>query len=122
MKGAPFARDPHFAYVCFNAIQRNQTSTGATFKIAEDRYADFVDTLMENKSLLEKLEEKYRAEPDAQPKSNTERKLITAINQLRVMCKDVVGSNASRTRMRGRVRAMLKSLGCPALFVTLNPT
>ncbi|KZV75924.1 hypothetical protein PENSPDRAFT_570654, partial [Peniophora sp. CONT] len=122
MKDAPFAKDPHFAYVCFNAIQRNQTSTGATFKIAESQYADFADTLMENKGLLEVLEKKYKADPEAQPTSNTERKLLTAINQLRVMCKDVVGSNASRTRMRSRVRAMLKSLGCPALFVTLNPT
>ncbi|KZV58933.1 hypothetical protein PENSPDRAFT_547487, partial [Peniophora sp. CONT] len=116
MKGAPFAKDPNFAYVCFNAIQRNQTSTGATFRIQESQYAEVADTLLENKGVLEALENKYRLDPDARPTSNREKKLLNAVNQLRVMCKDVMGSNASRTRLRSRVRAMLKSLGCPSLF------
>ncbi|VDC00928.1 unnamed protein product [Peniophora sp. CBMAI 1063] len=122
MKDAPFAADPSFAYVFFNAIQRTQTSIGATFRVAENQYGSFVDTLMENRGMLEALESKYRSNPDAKPTTSGERKLINAMNQLRVMCKDVVGSNASRTRMRSKVRAMLKSFGCPTLFVTLNPT
>ncbi|VDC05031.1 unnamed protein product [Peniophora sp. CBMAI 1063] len=122
MKDAPFAADPNFAYVFFNAIQRMQTSTAATFRVAENQYASFTDTLMENRGMLEALEGKYRANPDAQPTTSGERKLVNAMNQLRVMCKDVMGSNASRTRMRSKLRALLKSFGCPTLFVTLNPT
>ncbi|KZV64033.1 hypothetical protein PENSPDRAFT_691094 [Peniophora sp. CONT] len=59
MKDAPFAKDPNFAYVCFNAIQRNQTSVSATFRIQESQYAEFADTLIENRGVLEALENKY---------------------------------------------------------------
>ena len=103
MKDVPFASDPNFAYVCFNAIQRKQTSTSITFHFAENQY-EFADTLLESQGRLEALQKRNA---EAAPTSARERRLIDAINQLRFMCKDVKGSNAARTRMRARVRAMI---------------
>ncbi|KAI0029894.1 hypothetical protein K488DRAFT_55362, partial [Vararia minispora EC-137] len=122
MDGLPFARDPSFPYVCFNAMQRMQTMQDVTFRLKERDYVQFAEALFDLKPELEQMQQLYSNDNDAQPRTEREHRATMWINKIRVVCRDVMASNGSKERARVRARAMLKAFGCPALFVTLNPT
>ncbi|KAI0317657.1 hypothetical protein OF83DRAFT_1043383, partial [Amylostereum chailletii] len=116
MDDAPFASDPNFAYVCWNAIQRLEASRSTSFRIAENRYREVADVLMNSADVLTDMEKRWSKDPTIKPSTRQEKRIANAIEQIKVICRGVRGSNGSRKQMRNRIRSLLKSYGCPALF------
>ncbi|KZV60252.1 hypothetical protein PENSPDRAFT_678813 [Peniophora sp. CONT] len=58
---------------------------------------------------------------DAMPSTLVERRILQMVNKLKAISRDLPGSNAGRLRMRNEIRALLKTHGCPALFITFTP-
>ncbi|KAF5334229.1 hypothetical protein D9611_014313 [Ephemerocybe angulata] len=55
------------------------------------------------------------------PRSPQEQQVMSLMNHVQSVTRDVAGSNSGRMRMRNEVRALTFTLGVPAFFVTINP-
>ncbi|KAI0039801.1 hypothetical protein FA95DRAFT_1456977, partial [Auriscalpium vulgare] len=119
---APFAKDPVFIATVWDIHQRLQASTATQFQLKSGSYAEVVDVLRNSLPELDAMNKKWEGDPGAKPCSRKEKELVFAMNKLTLLSKNIMGSQGSKARMRHQVRAMLKTFGCPALYVTLNPS
>lgn len=118
----PFERDPNFAYVCWNILQKREVSNSMRFKVDSRLLARTLSDLDAYKDVLPGMLDKWKADPHLKPTNDTERKMILLINRLKVIVKDLRGSAGAQLRKRNEVRALQKEFGCQALFFTLTPS
>ncbi|KAJ7126132.1 hypothetical protein C8R44DRAFT_830719 [Mycena epipterygia] len=83
-----FQKDPNFAYVCWNIMQKK---------------------------------EKWELNPKAKASNKAEKKALRTLSKLRLVAKDLKGSSGYKQCRRNEIRAMMKKMATPALFLTLNP-
>lgn len=118
---SPFERDPNFPYVCWNAIQKLETSRSIQFKTHEKNLERLSHELVEYKDIIKDMSEKWSVNPAREPVTRGERRVASLLAKLKVVAKDLRGSNGRRVALRNQIRGLLKTYGCPALFITLNP-
>ncbi|VDB96204.1 unnamed protein product [Peniophora sp. CBMAI 1063] len=119
---SPFARDPNFAYICWNIVQKMENSRATQFSIKSDLYKELVEEVVRSADALEDMAQKWLKNPFAQASDPHERKLLSMLNKLKAILHDLPGSNASKLKMRNEVRGLMKTHGTPALFVTFAPS
>ncbi|KAJ7088627.1 hypothetical protein C8R44DRAFT_836058 [Mycena epipterygia] len=83
-----FQRDPNFAYVCWNIMQKA---------------------------------EKWELNPEAKASNKAEKKALRTLGCLKLLAKDLKGSSGYKQCRRNEIRALMKKMATPALFMTLNP-
>lgn len=119
---SPFKRDSCFPYVCWNAIQKIDASISLQFRAEEKHLLQLVDEVTENKDVLREMNAKWESDQTQMPSTRQEKHMARLIDKLAVAAKDLKGSNGRKLTMRNHIRSLFKSCGCPALFMTLNPS
>lgn len=117
----PFERDYTFVFVLWNVVQKLENSRAAMFSVKESLYKEVADDLVTCLPDMEAMATRWTEQPDSKPSNQTERKILQMLNKLKAISRDLPGSNAGRLRMRNEIRALLKTHGCPALFITFTP-
>ncbi|EIM87295.1 uncharacterized protein STEHIDRAFT_56488, partial [Stereum hirsutum FP-91666 SS1] len=118
---SPFERDPNFAYVCWNAVQKLEAARSLQFRTQASNLAYLADEINEYKDVIEDMNERWMRDETLAPTSRGERRVAAILAKLRLVAKDLRGSNGRRIALRNQIRGLLKTNGCPALFITLNP-
>ncbi|KAJ7612826.1 hypothetical protein DFH06DRAFT_1274602 [Mycena polygramma] len=65
--------------------------------------------------------EKWEAEPNAKPSTKQEKRAMRVLKKLKLIAKDLKGSSGYKQCRRNEIRALIRQMSTPALFVTLNP-
>lgn len=119
---SPFQRDPAFAFILWNIVQRSEVNKCMSFRVKERQRDSIIkDILSFPPDTLDQLSEKWRLNPSARPTTADEKKIFRVLRKLRHVGSSLKGSAAQKICLRNEIRALINTLGTPALFVTLNP-
>jgi hypothetical protein len=120
---SPFEKDPSFAFIFYNILQKCKVVEGANFRVKEGEHINIVRSLLEMQpERLEALAKKFRDDPYAQASTNEEQGLMRTLEKLQLVCKDLPGSAAYKQCRRNEIRSLIHRFGSPAFFVTINPS
>ncbi|KAJ7902453.1 hypothetical protein B0H13DRAFT_1621378, partial [Mycena leptocephala] len=116
-----FQRDPNFAYICWNIIQKKEVNRHVAFRTDSTAQASIVGDIEQMAPILTDLMRKWELNPNAKPSNNSEKRAVRTLNKLKLMAKDLKGSSGYKQCRRNEIRAMMKRMATPALFTTINP-
>ncbi|KAJ7656081.1 hypothetical protein DFH06DRAFT_1269542 [Mycena polygramma] len=119
--GDTFQKDPNFAYVCWNIIQKKEVNRHVTFRTDASAHASIVKEVEQMGPVLTDLIRKWELNPNAKASNRAEKRAMRTLNKLKLMAKDLKGSSGYKQCRRNEIRAMMKKMATPALFITLNP-
>ncbi|KIO26436.1 hypothetical protein M407DRAFT_41811, partial [Tulasnella calospora MUT 4182] len=117
LHNSPFQRDPAFAFILWNIVQRSEVNKCMNFRIKEHQRDSVIkDILSFSPDTLDQLSEKWRLNPSARPTTAKEKKVFRILRNLRHVGSNLKGSAAQKICLRNQIRALINSLGTPALF------
>lgn len=120
---SPFERDPDFAFVYYNILQKKKVCDSVHFKIKAVQQRTIVTQLLNvDKQLLARMIEATHRNPGYQPQTAEEIALIALVNKVGTVLHDLPGTSGYKMRMRNEIRGLVSHKGTPAFFVTLNPS
>ncbi|KAJ7118470.1 hypothetical protein C8R43DRAFT_833408, partial [Mycena crocata] len=64
---------------------------------------------------------KWEGDKNVRPSTKEEKKAMRTLNKLKLIAKDLRGSSGYKQCRRNEIRAMIKKMSTPALFITINP-
>ncbi|KAJ7652653.1 hypothetical protein DFH06DRAFT_1270251 [Mycena polygramma] len=108
-----FQNDPNFAYKEVNRHIAFRTSASSQATVAAE--------IKEVAPALTELIQKWEAEPNAKPSTKQEKRAMRVLKKLKLIAKDLKGSSGYKQCRRNEIRALIRQMSTPALFVTLNP-
>ncbi|KAG2744810.1 hypothetical protein P692DRAFT_201841410 [Suillus brevipes Sb2] len=111
---SPFRHDPHFAFICWNMIQKREISTNTTFRISSSLQRNLANELRDIAPSLTTLANKWNNSVDEKPCTTQEKRAARILRRLQASTKSLRGSVGYKLCRRNEIRT-------PALFVTLNP-
>ncbi|KAI0682583.1 hypothetical protein C8Q76DRAFT_637108, partial [Earliella scabrosa] len=121
--GSPFERDADFAFVYFNILQKKQVCDSVRFKVKASQQRTVVQNLLAvDKTLLARLIDTFKHNPNYVPQTVEERELLNLVNRLGTVLHDLPGTSGYKIKLRNEIRALVNHTGTPAFFVTLNPS
>lgn len=88
---SPFARDPSFAFICWNMIQKKEVSDNSSFAIASARRHALTSELSTLSGCLTDMAAKW-TEGSCTVSSDEERRVLNVFKDFRVVAKNVRGS------------------------------
>src|SRR5690606_14386 len=109
-----FQKHRCFMFYLFNRIQRSEVNVQSHLKFIKDPDYDFSLTKNDLQECLQHLCQK-----DKQPPNQTIPKIL---QRLSLTGKHVTGSNEAMKYKRNEIRSLLILRGCPAFWITLNPS
>ena len=120
---SPFERDPDFAFVYYNILQKKQVCDSVRFKVKVSQQADIVRQLLStDKRELESLIARFKANSTYEPQTAEQHRLVSLVNRVGMLLHDLPGTSGYKLKMRNEIRALVNFHGTPAFFVTLNPS
>lgn len=117
----PFLKDPNFAFVGWNVVQKLETNVNMNFRVKGTEYEGLAHEIVESQDVIRDMCERWEKNPYLQPSNRQEKRALRLLNKLTSISRSLKGSNGHKVHMRNEIRALLKGYGCPALFITLNP-
>ncbi|RDX47456.1 hypothetical protein OH76DRAFT_1354191, partial [Lentinus brumalis] len=119
----PFARDPDFAFVYSNILQKKSVCDAVRFRVKESQQRRIVAALLAvDKTLLTQLIRRFEHDPSYKPCTAEEVRMISLIDSVATVLPNIPGTTGHKLAMRNEIRALVNFQGTPALFVTLNPS
>jgi hypothetical protein len=118
---SPFRKDPNFAFICWNMIQKKEVSSNTTFQISSALQRNLAEELTIIAPSLTTLAEKWTHSPTAKPSTTQEKQAAQILRWLHASTKSLKGSAGYKLCRRNEIRALMKRFGTPAFFVTVNP-
>ncbi|KAG2755846.1 hypothetical protein P692DRAFT_201700709, partial [Suillus brevipes Sb2] len=118
---SPFRHDPHFAFICWNMIQKREISTNTTFRISSSLQRNLANELRDIAPSLTTLANKWNNSVDEKPCTTQEKRAARILRRLQASTKSLRGSVGYKLCRRNEIRSLMKKYSTPALFVTLNP-
>ncbi|KAF8556634.1 hypothetical protein OG21DRAFT_1482850 [Imleria badia] len=116
-----FARDPNFAYVCWNILQRKELNQSLTFRVPARERTSLGQTLYEIASALSELMKLWQTELWGRPKTELQKMAFSVLARLQGVSRHVRGTTGYKQSRRNELRGLMREFGTPALFVTINP-
>ncbi|KAJ7868205.1 hypothetical protein B0H14DRAFT_2346661 [Mycena olivaceomarginata] len=116
-----FQKDPNFAYVCWNIIQKTEVNRQISFRTPARQQAGIVADIQEMAPVITELIRKWEFNPTAKPSNKNEKKAMRTLSKLKVLARDLKGSSGYKQCRRNEIRGLIKKFSTPALFLTLNP-
>ncbi|TEB28815.1 hypothetical protein FA13DRAFT_1690512, partial [Coprinellus micaceus] len=117
-----FENDPELSFDVYNIVRKGSVNTSLRFCIPYTAYANIVQDIVHmNRDNLSDLRQKYRRDPNYQPKNDEERRILKTMMSISPVARRIPGSVAQKIKMRNEIRAIISQRGSPSLFVTLNP-
>lgn len=120
---SPFERDPDFAFVYYNILQKKAVCESVRFRVKVADQARVVqDLLSVDKSELERLISKFKTNSHYEPETQDQRRMVDLVNKVGTMLHDLPGTSGYKLKMRNEIRSLVNMRGTPAFFITLNPS
>ena len=120
---SPFERDPDFAFVYYNILQKKAVCDSVRFRVkVADQTRVVRDLLSVDKDELERLIRKFKADPKYEPETEEQKRLVNIVNKVGTMLHDLPGTAGYKLKMRNEIRSLVNMRGTPAFFITLNPS
>ncbi|KAK6977895.1 hypothetical protein R3P38DRAFT_3236571 [Favolaschia claudopus] len=116
-----FQKDPNFAYVCWNIMQKSEVNKHISFRTSAKTQASVVQAIQEMAPTITELIKKWELNPNAKPSNAMEKKAMHTLGRLKVLAKDLRGSSGYKQCRRNEIRALIKKYSTPAFFITINP-
>jgi hypothetical protein len=117
-----FQDDAGFAYICWNIIQKREVNTHASFRTALSQQAHLAQELTAVADDLPDYITKWTNDKYAKPSGTREKRVMRLLDRLKLVARDIKGSAGYKQCRRNKIRALIKTHGTPALFITLNPS
>ncbi|KAJ7801440.1 hypothetical protein B0H13DRAFT_1511453, partial [Mycena leptocephala] len=114
-------KDLNFAYVAWNIVQKKEVNRHVAFRTNASEHANIVKEIEDMSPILTDLMAKWEFNPNAKPSNRREKRAVRTLNKLKLLAKDRKGSSGYKQCRRNEIRPVIKKLGTPALFLTLNP-
>jgi hypothetical protein len=121
---SPFERDPVFAFLFFNVLQKRANVEAAHFRVKGKHQQWIVGALRDisaHPEELSQLSKRFSENPKYNPTSTEEKRLMQVLNNIRMIPQDVPGSGGYKQCCRNEIHALVNRYGAPALFITINP-
>ncbi|KAJ3546688.1 hypothetical protein NMY22_g1957 [Coprinellus aureogranulatus] len=117
-----FENDPELSFDVYNIIRKGSVNTSLRFCVPYPAYSNIVkDIIKMDRVRLSELRQAYRRDPNYQPQTDEERRIIRTMTSISPIARKIPGSVAQKIKMRNEIRAIISQKGSPSLFVTLNP-
>ena len=120
---SPFERDPDFAFVYYNILQKKAVCDSVRFRVKVADQARIVRELLSvDKAALETLIARFKANPRFEPETQEQKKMVDLVNKVGTVLHDLPGTTGYKLKMRNEIRSLVNMHGTPAFFITLNPS
>ncbi|KAG1903264.1 uncharacterized protein F5891DRAFT_977854 [Suillus fuscotomentosus] len=116
-----FVRDPNFAFICWNMIQKKEVSTNTNFRIGASLQHTLAEELRDVGPSLMSLVEKWMCSVNAKPSTTQEKKAAKLLHCLHASARLLKGSAGYKLCHHNERCSLMKKFSTPALFVTVNP-
>ncbi len=119
----PFERDPDFAFVYFNILQKKAVCDSVRFRVKESQQRRIVAALLAvDKKMLSHLIRRFEHDPSYKPCTAEEVSVVELIDSVAAVLPNIPGTTGYKLALRNEIRALVNFQGTPAFFVTLNPS
>ena len=120
---SPFERDPNFAFVYYNILQKKAVCDSVQFRVKVAEQTRVVRELLAvDRPELERLIARYKSNPRYEPETQDQKRLMALVNRVGTMLHDLPGTAGYKLKMRNEIRTLVNMKGTPAFFITLNPS
>ncbi|KAF8143048.1 hypothetical protein K438DRAFT_1634389, partial [Mycena galopus ATCC 62051] len=99
-----FQRDPNFAFVCWNIIQKAEVNTQVNFRTPQKTQPQAVADIQEMAPVITDLIHKWELNPNAKLSNKAEKKAMHTLGRLKVLAKDLKGSSGYKQCQRNEIR------------------
>ena len=118
-----FQKDPDFAFVYFNILQKKAVCDSVHFRVAAAQQKRIVDEILAtDKNELNRLIARLKANKSYQPQSTEEKRILGLVTKVGASLHDIPGTTGYKLKMRNEIRSVIAFRGTPAFFITLNPS
>ncbi|KAJ7340542.1 hypothetical protein DFH08DRAFT_704161, partial [Mycena albidolilacea] len=98
-----FQKDPNFAYVCWNIIQKTEVNRQISFRTPAKQQAGIVADIQEMAPVITELIRKWEFNPNAKPSNKYEKKAMRTLSKLKVLARDLKGSSGYKQCRRNEI-------------------
>ena len=118
-----FERDPDFAFVYFNILQKKAVCDSVRFRVAAAQQKNIVKEIMAtDKKELDRLIARLKSNSAYQPETKEEKRILGLVTKVGASLHDIPGTTGYKLKMRNEIRSLVTFRGTPAFFITLNPS
>ena len=123
VEDSPFERDPDFAFVYYNILQKKAVCDSVRFRVKASQHKRIIEELLAvNKTVLESLISRFKSNPDYEPENEEQMRIVSLVNKTGTLLHDLPGTTGYKLKMRNEIRGIVNFYGTPAFFITLNPS
>ena len=120
---SPFQKDPDFAFVYFNILQKKSVCDSVQFRVAAADQERIVRELLSiDKAELDRLIARLKANQSYQAQTDEEKRILQLVHRVGASLHDIPGTAGYKLKMRNEIRSLVAFRGTPAFFITLNPS
>ena len=118
-----FQKDPDFAFVYFNILQKKAVCDSVHFRVAAAQQKKIVqDIISTDKKELDRLISRLKANKHYQPCTSEEKRILGLVTKVGASFHDIPGTTGYKLKMQNEIRSLVTFRGTPAFFITLNPS
>ncbi|RDX53628.1 hypothetical protein OH76DRAFT_1342946, partial [Lentinus brumalis] len=118
-----FQRDPDFAFVYFNILQKKAVCDSVHFRVKESEQRRIVDRLLAvDRAVLQRLVTHFDEDKGYVPQTTDEADILALVNSVGSVMRDIPGTSGYKLNQRNEIRALVNFHGTPAFFITINPS
>lgn len=123
IEGNLFERDPEFAFVYFNIIQKKTVFDNVRFTVPTGLHESITRELLSiNVDEIKTLEDRFKADPSYQPVYPAEKHIMKLLGRVNLVGHNLPGTAAYKVKLRNEIRAMMNFRGTATIFATINPS
>ncbi|KAJ6572654.1 hypothetical protein B0H10DRAFT_1964367 [Mycena sp. CBHHK59/15] len=101
--------------------QKKEVNRHVSFRTDATVHATIVEDIQKIGPSLTDLIKKWELNPNVKPSNQVEKKAMCTLGKLKILAKDLKGSLGYKQCRWNKIRAMMKWMATPALFLTINP-
>ncbi|RPD64416.1 hypothetical protein L226DRAFT_460877, partial [Lentinus tigrinus ALCF2SS1-7] len=118
-----FERDPDFAFVYYNILQKKSVCDSVRFRVKASRQRETVASLLAvDQPLLHQMIASYERDPNYKPTTPHELDILHLVDSVATVLPNIPGTTGHKLSMRNEIRSLVNFHGTPAFFITLNPS
>ena len=114
-----------FMFTVFNILQRRTVMINSSLKVERASYgrvaADLAAVSPESLAQVSQKMQSAAGVSSLRDFSAEERRVLRLMDEVKLVSRDVRGSNAARLHMRNEIRGLMVQLGLPSFYLTINP-
>lgn len=116
-----FREHPSFIFSVFNVLQRREVIQRTSMRVSRSSFESKAEIYarLQPEAIQRVAEQMEKGEMKFDRQD--EKDVLHLMRDVHMVNSTVMGSGASRMKMRNEIRAMIASLGAPSFFITINP-